>query len=77
LGAVGYFEVTEYLAGHLPSGRKLREGLLGLRDEIELATRQLVKRQRTWFKSQKHRKDFKLPDDEKNLLAELVNFYEQ
>ena len=77
LGAVGYFEVTEYLAGHLPSGRKLREGLLGLRDEIELATRQLVKRQRTWFKSQKHRKDFKLPDDEENLLTQLVNFYER
>jgi len=77
LEAVGYFEVTRHLQGKLPTGRKLRPGTLGLQDEIELSTRQLVKKQRTWFKSQKDRQDFKLPQDEKSLMKVLKNFYEK
>jgi tRNA dimethylallyltransferase len=50
LGAVGYKEVCAYLEGVLPEGRKIPTGEAGLKQEIELATRQLVKRQRTWFR---------------------------
>lgn len=52
LQAVGYQQVGNYLAGNLPEGRKIRAGIPGLADEIELSTRQLVKQQRTWFRSQ-------------------------
>jgi tRNA dimethylallyltransferase len=51
LGAVGYKEVCEYLDGIAPSGRKIAPGIAGLESEIELATRQLIKKQRTWFKN--------------------------
>jgi tRNA A37 N6-isopentenylltransferase MiaA len=50
LSAIGYAQVRNYLQGIQPPSRKLRAGLLGLQDEIELATRQLVKAQRTWFR---------------------------
>jgi tRNA A37 N6-isopentenylltransferase MiaA len=50
LGAIGYAQVKDYLAGSVPPGRKLKPGIQGLQDEIALATRQLVKQQRTWFK---------------------------
>lgn len=53
LSAVGYAQVVDYLGGVLPQGRMMAEGRTGLEDEIFLATRQLVKRQRTWFKGQK------------------------
>ena len=52
LDSVGYFQVRQYLQGVRPEGRKVREGQQGLADEIELATRQLVKKQRTWFRNQ-------------------------
>ena len=51
LSAVGYREVGRYLAGETPAGRKVKTGLPGLEDEINLATRQLVKSQRTFFKN--------------------------
>lgn len=51
LGAVGYNEVCAYLDGVAPEGRKIPAGLPGLQSEIELATRQLVKKQRTWFRN--------------------------
>jgi tRNA dimethylallyltransferase len=51
LGAVGYKEVCAYLDGTPPEGRKIAPGIEGLRSEIELASRQLVKKQRTWFKN--------------------------
>ncbi len=51
LSAVGYREVGLYIDGIPPEGRKIRPGLLGLEDEITLATRQLVKTQRTFFKN--------------------------
>ncbi len=52
LQAIGYAQVKNYLDGRSPEGRNLRPGIQGLEDEINLATRQLVKRQRTWFKNQ-------------------------
>lgn len=51
LSAVGYREVGRYLAGEAPAGRKVKTGLPGLEDEINLATRQLVKSQRTFFRN--------------------------
>lgn len=68
LESIGYFQVKNFLEGRDPAGRKIRAGLLGLEDEICLATRQLVKRQRTWFKNltakmPTHSKRFDLPDD--------------
>jgi tRNA dimethylallyltransferase len=51
LQAVGYREVGRYLTNTLPEGRKVRPGLAGLEDEINLATRQLVKSQRTFFRN--------------------------
>ncbi|MCC7440763.1 MAG: tRNA (adenosine(37)-N6)-dimethylallyltransferase MiaA [Bdellovibrionales bacterium] len=58
LHAVGYAQTADFLAGRPPEGRKIRAGIAGLGDEIDLATRQLVKRQRTWFKNLRAR----LPD---------------
>jgi tRNA dimethylallyltransferase len=53
LKAVGYAQVSSYFY-YRPQvqGRKIAPGLKGLSDEIQLATRQLVKRQRTWLKGQ-------------------------
>jgi tRNA dimethylallyltransferase len=69
LGAVGYKEACAYLDGAPPAGRKIAPGLAGLQDEIELATRQLVKRQRTWFKNLGARlgaqaRSFRLPSED-------------
>ncbi len=52
LGSVGYAQVVDHLNGKTPEGRKLSPGLAGLESEITLATRQLVKKQRTWFRGQ-------------------------
>jgi len=51
LRSVGYAQVCDYLDGRVPAGRKLKPGIAGLVDEITLATRQLVKSQRTWFRN--------------------------
>lgn len=53
LHSVGYAQVGDYLKGVLPQGRKIKPGIEGLSEEIQLATRQLVKQQRTWFRGQK------------------------
>ncbi len=52
LMAIGYAQVKDFLEGKPPAGRKIKPGIEGLQEEIELATRQLVKRQRTWFRNQ-------------------------
>ena len=52
LGSVGYRQVCSYLDGVEPEGRKIPSGIPGLLAEIELGTRQLVKKQRTWFRGQ-------------------------
>jgi tRNA dimethylallyltransferase len=75
LTAVGYAQVCAHLDGLAPQGRPLREGILGLQDEIELATRQLVKRQRTWFKSEKSATSYELERDHEKLRTELNLVY--
>ncbi|MBS1960807.1 MAG: tRNA (adenosine(37)-N6)-dimethylallyltransferase MiaA [Bdellovibrionales bacterium] len=50
--SVGYAEAVAYLEGRPPEGRRVAEGIAGLKDEIRLATHQLAKRQRTFFKGQ-------------------------
>ncbi len=52
LQSIGYAQVQAYLSGQAPEGRKVKPGLEGLSEEIQLATRQLVKQQRTWFRGQ-------------------------
>lgn len=76
LKAVGYQQVIEHLSGIIPSGRKLRPGLPGLADEIELAHRQLAKQQRTWFKNMKPNESFILDQDHDLLIEKLMKFYQ-
>lgn len=69
LKSVGYAQVVDYLQGNVPQGRKIPSGLAGLEEEIFLATRQLVKRQRTWFRGQEEATWFDLeePQDQEKL----------
>lgn len=77
--AVGYTEAIRFLDGKNPEGRKISEGTEGLRSEIILATTQLAKRQRTWFKGQfgrvPHLKFFTLEADREKLWLELEETY--
>lgn len=79
LDSVGYAEAVRFLAGRTPEGRKIPEGIAGLRSEIILATTQLAKRQRTWFKGQFGRVPrlmfFTLEADREKLWAELEQTY--
>jgi tRNA A37 N6-isopentenylltransferase MiaA len=79
LESVGYYQCLQYLKGIKPEGRTIAEGIPGLRSEIELATRQLVKAQRTFMKSQfknlKHLSKILLPEQEASLLKELQALY--
>ncbi len=79
LESVGYAEVVRFLDERPPEGRKLEPGLPGLRSEIILATTQLAKRQRTWFKGQFGRvpdlKFFRLDADREKLRDELEATY--
>lgn len=75
LKAVGYRQVENYLAGALPPGRKIDPGLEGLKSEIFLAHRQLVRNQRKWFRSEKARKDFLLDRDQEKLKDALQQTY--
>ncbi|MBY0470777.1 tRNA (adenosine(37)-N6)-dimethylallyltransferase MiaA [bacterium] len=76
LSAVGYIQVLRYLEGVEPEGRKLKSGIEGLTEEIELATRQLVKKQRTWFKGMLKKSEartFLLDSD----LPEINNLFQE
>jgi tRNA dimethylallyltransferase len=81
LESVGYREAISYLDGIPPEGRKLRPGILGLEDEITLATRQLVKKQRTFFRGQflSHEKleakSYLFPLDESSAREALLKIY--
>lgn len=79
LSAVGYAQVAKYIKNEIPNGRKVKPGLIGLSDEIQLATRQLVKTQRTWFKGQKKRvpnsESFYLDGDLEKLQAAFTSTY--
>lgn len=81
LDSVGYRETIRYLKNETPSGRKTRPGLPGLVDEIALSTRQLVKKQRTFYRGQfkahpeLHPREFRVPEEERAALDELIAFY--
>ncbi|MCM2323234.1 MAG: tRNA (adenosine(37)-N6)-dimethylallyltransferase MiaA [Oligoflexia bacterium] len=72
LAAVGYAQVCRHLDGAPVPGRQVPAGIAGLASEIELATRQLVKRQRTWFRGQKLGQGFEL-DRQTGALLELMS----
>jgi tRNA A37 N6-isopentenylltransferase MiaA len=76
LKAVGYQQVLHHLDHILPKGRKIREGMEGLVDEIQLAHRQLAKQQRTWFKSLGPEREFTLDQDSDSLKESLMRFYQ-
>ncbi len=67
LGSVGYAQVVDHLDERQPRGRKRRPGIDGLTDEIRLATRQLVKAQRTFFRGLKHAQWFLFDQDRPKL----------
>lgn len=76
LSAVGYAQARAYLDGTTPPGRKPASGLAGLETEVELATRQLVKRQRTWFRGETSSQWFTLESDRDALIQRLRSMYE-
>jgi tRNA dimethylallyltransferase len=80
LSSIGYAQVGAYLEEKTPQGRKIKPGLPGLKDEIQLATRQLVKNQRTWLRSQHAKmadsKWFHLEQDRALLEEEFKTVYE-
>jgi len=76
LRAVGYAQVVRHLRGEPPSGRKILPGVPGLRDEIILSHRQLVKQQRTWFKQLSPDQTFTLDADLQDLKEKLIRFYQ-
>lgn len=63
LSSVGYFEVKEFLAGRIDK--------VDLEDQINLSTRQLTKKQRTWFK-----RDLEIRWLKSNQ-TEILNFVEE
>ncbi len=76
LQAVGYAQVLDHLDGIPPEGRKVKPGIPGLVEEIELAHRQLAKQQRTWFKNLKPNENFTLERDLPDLKEKLIKFYQ-
>jgi tRNA dimethylallyltransferase len=75
LRSVGYLQCIRFLQGDLPPGRKVAAGISGLKDEINLATRQLVKAQRTWFKGQKSATHFNAHADALRVIERLEQVY--
>ena len=75
LNSVGYAQVQAFLRGEKPAGRKTAPGLEGLRQEIELATRQLVKSQRTFFRGLKTGAWFELPAARENIHKAFHSLY--
>lgn len=75
LQSVGYRETVNYLRGKSPEGRTPREGEEGLRDEIVLATKHLIKNQRTWFRNEPQSEFFLLNQDYEKLTQELNALY--
>ena len=76
LRAVGYAQVVRHLRGEPPPGRKILPGIPGLREEIILSHRQLVKQQRTWFKQLSPDQSFTLDTDLGTLKEKLIQFYQ-
>ena len=74
--SVGYAQVLDFLDGLKPAGRKMAAGEAGLSDEIELAHRQLVKQQRTWFKNLIPDAQFVLDQQKLELKEKLMQVYQ-
>lgn len=75
LKSVGYAQVVAFLNETPPEGRVPRPGLAGLEDEIVLATRQMVRRQRNWFRGQTKARRFVLDADRAKLESEFLKIY--
>lgn len=78
LKSVGYAQVQDFISNAKPQGRKIKPGIAGLRDEVELATRQLIKRQRTWLNGLKRNISsarWFLLDEEQNALFEAMRVF--
>lgn len=81
--SVGYAEAVAHLENRPPEGRKIAPGIEGLRSEIRLATHQLAKRQRTFFRGQfrgglsrdPDLKFFTLDADREKLTSALTEIY--
>lgn len=71
LTSVGYRQVVDFLRGISPPGRTLRPGTEGLSDEIQLATRQLVKSQRTFLRGFEFADRFLFEEDRLKLRARI------
>ncbi len=71
LHSVGYAQIIQFLEGKPPSGRKLKPGIQGVIDEVVIATRQLIKAQRTWFRGQ-FDGQWIILDEEKQLLIDSL-----
>lgn len=76
LRSVGYRQVIAHLRGEKPESRPIRPGTFGLLDEICLATRQLVKKQRTWFNSEPTSRWIRLDEERKTLMEQLERLYD-
>lgn len=83
LGSVGYVEAIRFLDAIEPVGRKVLPGIEGLKCEIQLATQQLAKRQRTFFGNENqgqfakasHLKFFTLDEERVTLWNALKSLY--
>jgi tRNA dimethylallyltransferase len=77
LDSVGYKETWNYLNQIPPKGRKVSPGIEGLKEEINLATKQLVKKQRTWFQGEAQSRFYTLDQDLKKLYNRLWEVYSE
>ena len=75
LNSVGYKEVMQHILGHKPEGRKIAPGTQGLIDEIILATKHLVKKQRTWFKGEQGAHWFPPENDFDEMKTKFLTIY--
>jgi tRNA dimethylallyltransferase len=71
LHSVGYRQVVDFIHGTPPPGRAVRPGTEGLSDEIQLATRQLVKSQRTFLRGFEFAERFLFEEDRLKLKARI------
>jgi tRNA dimethylallyltransferase len=76
LRSVGYLEILRFLKGEQPPGRKKVNTLAELEDEIVLATHQLARTQRSFFRSLRdkrpeHARAWRLPDEQFELAQAL------
>ena len=75
LSSVGYLQTYRYLKGIKPPGRNPSPGIKGLKNEIFLATRKLVKKQRTWFRGQAQAEWFYREKDDLKIWDKLNALY--